>query len=290
MNAKYLRPEDARQIRAMTFAPRVMVEGALSGQHRSRLRGASTEFHEYRPYAPGDPPSQVDWRVFARTDRFYLKTFELETHLECHVFLDISASMGFGDADGGSKYDWAARFAAGLAYLVTLRQDRVSLTVFNDRPRGYLPPGGTQGHLRQFLNLLEESRPDGRTALSEALERSLPLLKRKGTVIIFSDFLDDAAAIFRALSAYMHRGFRVFLFQVLTPEELTLPDEAFRRYVDVETNQSLVVHPEAVRAAYMAELDAHQRSLAQLATRRGIDCVQARTDQPWMEYLRHLTR
>lgn len=289
MNAKYLRPEDARQLRAMAFSPHVMVEGTLSGQHRSRLRGASTEFHEYRPYSPGDPPAQVDWRVFARTDRFYLKTFELETHLECHIFLDISSSMGFSDGPE-SKLDWASRFAAGLAYLVTLRQDRVSLTVFNDRPRGYLPPGGTQGHLRQVLNMLEENKPGGPTALSEALERSLPLLKRKGTVIILSDFLDDPASIFRALSAYMHRGFKVFLYQVLTPEELTLPDQAFRRYVDVESHQNLVVHPEAVRAAYLEELDTHQRSLAQLSTRRGMGFVPARTDQPWMEHLRRLTR
>ncbi|RBP45048.1 uncharacterized protein DUF58 [Roseimicrobium gellanilyticum] len=289
MNAKYLRPEDARQLRAMTFSPHVMVEGTLSGQHRSRLRGASTEFHEYRPYSPGDPPAQVDWRVFARTDRFYLKTFELETHLECHIFLDISSSMGFSDGPE-SKYDWAARFAAGLAYLVTLRQDRVSLTVFNDRPRGYLPPGGTQGHLRQFLNMLEEHKPGDRTALAEALERSLPLLRRKGTVIILSDFLDEPSAIFRALSAYMHRGFKVFLYQVLTPEELTLPDQAFRRYVDVESNQNLIVHPESVREAYLEELDAHQRGLAQLSTRRGISFVPARTDQPWMEHLRRLAR
>lgn len=273
----------------MTFAPRVMVEGALSGQHRSRLRGASTEFHEYRPYAPGDPPAQVDWRVFARTDRFYLKTFELETHLECHLFVDMSSSMGFSDGLE-SKLDWASRFAAGLAYLVTLRQDRVSLTLFNDRPRGYLPPGGTQGHLRQILSLLEDTKPGGPTALAEALERSLPLIKRKGTVIILSDFLDDVCAIFGALSGYLHRGFRVFMYQILTPEELTLPDQSFRRYVDMESKEALVVHPEAVRDAYMEELSAHQRSLAQLATRRGIAFTHARTDGSWLEEVRRLTK
>jgi uncharacterized protein (DUF58 family) len=289
MNAKYLRPEDARLLRALTFAPRVMVEGALSGKHRSRLRGASTEFHEFRPYSAGDPPSLVDWRVFARTDRFYLKTFEQETHLECHLFVDSSASMGFSDGTR-SKLDWASHFAAGLAYLVTLRQDRVSMTLFDEGPRVFLPPGGTQNHLRQLLHQLEINAPSGRTALAQALERSLPLIRHRGTVIVLSDFLDDAAAIFRALGAYLHRGFKVFLFQILTPEELDLPDQAFRRYEDLESGQHLTVHPETVRSAYQQEIREHQRRLGALAVRRGIGCAHVRTDQPWIEHLRRLAK
>ncbi len=288
---KYLRPEDARQLRGLTFAPRVLVEGALSGKHRSLLRGASTEFHEFRPYSPGDPPALVDWRVFARTDRFYLRTFEQETHLECHLFVDASASMGFADTSSGlTKYDWAAHFAAGLAYLVTLRQDRVSLTLFDERPAAFLPPGGTQAHLRQLLALLEKQPPAGRTALAAALERSLPLIKHRGTVIILSDFLDDTAAVFRALSGWLHRGFKIMCYQILTPEELDLPDQAYRRYVDMENGQRLAVHPDTVRAAYQRELAGHQQRLAQLATRRGIGCAQATTRQSWVEHLRRLAK
>ncbi len=285
---RYLRPEDARQLRGMTFSPRVMVEGALAGKHRSRLRGASMEFHEYRAYTPGDAPSLVDWRVFARSDRLYLRTFQLETHLECHLFVDGSASMGFRDGEL-SKLDWASYFAAGLAYLVTLRQDRVSMTIFDDKPRVFLPPGGTQGHLRQLLSLLEENKASGKTALPLALEKSLPLLKRKGTVIVLSDFLMDLGELFRVLGAYSHRGFRVFLFQILTPEELTLPGTTARRYVDPESGRQVTAHADTVRAAYLEEIDAHQRQLARSALQRGIDCVQARTDQSWIEHLRRLT-
>ena len=289
---RYLRPEDARQLRGMTFSPGVMVEGALSGKHRSRLRGASMEFHEYRDYTPGDSPALVDWRVYAKSDRLYLKTFQLETHLECHLFVDSSASMGFpaGPVEGEvSKLDWASHFAAGLAYLVTLRQDRVSMTLFDDKPRYFLPPGGTQAHLRQLLRTLEDNRASGTTALPVALEKSLPLLKRRGTVIIVSDFLMDLGELFRVLGAYSHRGFRVFLFQILTPEELTLPGSAARRYLDPESGKRVTAHADTVRAAYLEEIDAHQRQLARSSLSRGIDCVQARTDQSWIEHLRRLT-
>ncbi len=285
---RYLRPEDVRQLRAMAFSPRMMVEGALTGKHRSRQRGASTEFHEFRAYAPGDPPGMVDWRAFARSDRLYLRTYELETHLECHLFLDSSGSMDFRD-DGPSKLEWASHFAACLAYLVTLRQDRISMTLFDRKPREFLPPGSTQGHLRQLLNLLETNQARGETGLAQALDLSLPLLKRRGTVIVISDFLTEPAETFRAISAYTHRGFRVFLFQVLTREELELPGDAPRRYVDLESSRSLVAHPASVRAAYREEIAAHQSALRHFSLQRGIELVQAVTDQPWIAHLRHLT-
>lgn len=289
---RYLRPEDARQLRRLAFSPAMMVEGALSGKHRSRLRGASMEFHEYRAYTPGDPPALVDWRVFARSDRLQLRTFQLETHLECHLFLDASASMAFsGLSDGGrSKWEWACRFAAGLAYLVTLRQDRVSLTLFDEKPRAFLPSGGTQGHLAQLLRLLESETATGGTDLPAALEKSLPLIRRRGTVVVLGDFLADPSALFRSLAAYSHRGFRVFLLQILTPVELTLPGTATRRYVDPETGRRVTANADTVRQAYLDELGAHQRRLAALAARRGMFFATARTDQPWLEQLRRLTR
>lgn len=289
--SRYLRPEDARQLRAMTFSPRMMVEGALSGKHRSRLRGASMEFHEYRAYTPGDAPALVDWRVFARSDRLHLKTYRLETHLECHLFLDSSASMDFRSEEGGlSKLDWASHFAAGLAYVVTLRQDRISLTIFDEGPRAFLPPGGTRGHFRQMLSMLDANEARGRTDLAGALERSLPLLRRRGTVIVVSDFLADPTAVFQALAAYTHRGYRVFLFQVLTPTELALPGSQTRRYLDPETGRRVTAHTDTVRAAYLEEIDIHQRALAALASRRGVGLVQARTDQSWLARIRDLTR
>jgi uncharacterized protein (DUF58 family) len=249
------------------------------------------EFHEFRPYTPGDAPHLVDWRVFARTDRFYLKTFEQETRLECHIFVDSSASMGFPEVGTGlTKLDWASHFAGCLAYLVTLRQDRVSLTLFDASIRQHLPPGTTRGHLQQMLHALEQNAPGSRTSLAASLEKALPLLKHKATLVVVSDFLDDPAAIFRALGAYLHRGFRVFLFQVLSPEELLLPDTAFRRYVDMESGERLPVHPGTVRVAYQKELAAHQHRLAQLASRRGVEFAQARTDQPWLDHLRRLTK
>src|SRR5262249_50847573 len=153
MPFKYLRPEDVRRLDSYEFAARLLAEGWLSGRHRSRLRGISTEFQEYRPYAQGDDPSLVDWRGFARSEPDYLKTFEQETNLECHLLVDSSASMGFAGGAALTKLEFASYFAAALAWLVVRGSDRVSLQIFDERIRELLAPGSTRQHLNQLLTL-----------------------------------------------------------------------------------------------------------------------------------------
>jgi uncharacterized protein (DUF58 family) len=171
---KYLRPEDIRKLASYEFAPRALVEGYLAGRHRSHARGSSIEFRDYRPFVPGDDPALIDWRVFARTDRHYLRTFEQETNMECHVFLDSSASMGYGAPL--TKLDYASFFAAALCYLAIHNTDRVSLQLFDDHVRQFFPPGGTTRHLQNLLVALERNTPGNRTSVAEALRRSFPLL------------------------------------------------------------------------------------------------------------------
>ena len=277
---KYLRPEDVRKLRSFEFAPRALVEDYLAGRHRSRVSGPSTEFRDYRQYVPGDDPRAVDWRVYARTDRHYLRTYEQETATQCHIFLDSSASMGFGRAM--SKLDYASFFAAGLCYLVTRGGDRVSLALFDTGVRAFFPPGKTAGHMQNLMHALERNAPGSRTALAEALRRTLPLLHRRGVVVVISDFFDDPAAIFDAFSPYVHRGFTLFLFHVLAPEELDLEDRGLVAFLDLETGQRVTAHTDTLRAAYRAAMDTHIRNLRDLARRRRIDYTVARTDTPYV--------
>ena len=281
MKFKYLRPEDIRTLQRFVFAPHTLVEGRLAGSHRSTAVGSSTEFRDYRPYAPGDDLRRLDWRVFARTDRYYLRTHNQETNSVCHLFLDGSASMGFGARQ--SKLDYASYFAAALAWLVTRGNDAVSLQIFDEQVRCFLPPGATTPHLHNLLRALE-SNPAGRpTSLAGALQRSLPLLARRGALVVLSDFFDDAAAIFDALSPYLHRGFEVHLFHMLDPAELELPERGLITFADLETRGRVVAHTRSIRAAYRAAMQEHIRNLRELAQRRKVRYTLARTDVTHMQ-------
>lgn len=273
---KYLRPEDIRRLATYEFAPKALAEGYLSGRHMSRQRGSSVEFHDYRAYTPGDDPALIDWRVYARTDRYYLRTFEQETNLECHIFLDSSGSMGFGEKI--SKLAYANFFCAALCYLVVKNTDRISLTLFDDTIRQFFPPGSTSRHMQTIMNALERNTPGRETRVSEALRRSLPLLVRRGTLIIVSDFLDHSPAIFEALSPYLHKGFRVHLIQVLDPDEIKLQRRGMFTFVDMETNQRVIANADTIRKSYQRVMQDHISALRDMAIRRSVDYALASTD------------
>lgn len=287
---KHLRPEDVRKLKNYELSARLMVEGWLSGRHRSRQRGSSIEFHEYRGYTPGDDPKLVDWRVFARTDRVFLKTFEQETNMEMHLFVDSSASMGFPLTDGISKLDHASFFAACLVYLVVRQTDKVSLTLFDDRIRTALPLGSTRSHLHHCLSALENTKPGSKTSLATVLERSLPVLNRRGTLVILSDFYEDPAAIFKALNPCIHRGFRIHLFQVLTPMEMDLGEVGLTRFTDLETGEKLTVHSQQVRDSYREAVRQRIQTLRTLAAGRRVDWMLARTDESYFALVDRLTQ
>ncbi len=269
---KYLDPADIRRLKNYDFGAKAMVEGYLAGRHRSRQRGSSIEFHEFRQYVQGDDPAKVDWRVFARNDKLFLRTFEQETNLECHIFLDCSASMAFPEkSDRLSKIEYASFFAASLAWWVTSKNDRVSLTLFDEGIRKFIPPGSTRGHLHDLLTELENTRAGQGTSITDTLARARPLLKRKGTLIILSDFYDDPAALFRALNPYLHSGFRVHLFHLLDPSEIQLENRGLSRFVDMESAQHLTAHPHSIREAWNTEILNHTRALRSLAASRHAD-------------------
>lgn len=279
---RFLDPADIRRLKNYEFGAKAMVEGYLAGRHRSRQRGSSIEFHEFRQYSPGDDLARVDWRVFARNDKLFLRTFEQETNLECHIFLDCSASMGFPERrDRLSKLEYASFFAAALAWWVVSRNDRVSLTLFDQGIRRFLPPGSTRKHLNDLLHTLETNRPGAGTSIVETLARARPLLKRKGTLVLLSDFFDEPAALFRALNPYLHRGFSIHLFHILDPDEIQLGDRGLSRFVDMESGDQLTAHPQLLRDAWHRQILQHTRSLRALATSRRADYALTSTADPY---------
>lgn len=279
---RFLDPADIRRLKNYEFGAKALVEGCLAGRHRSRQRGSSIEFHEFRQYSPGDDPNRIDWRVFARNDKLFLRTFGQETNLECHIFLDGSASMGFPEHSPRlSKLEYASFFSAALAWWVISKNNRVSLTLFDQGIRKHLPAGSTRRHLNDLLQTLENNTPGSGTSITEALSRAQPLLKRKGTLVILSDFFEDPATLFRALNPYLHRGFRILLYHLLDPAELTLEPKHLSRFTDVESGRQLTLHAPSLQHAWNQEILAHSRTLRALASSRQVDYTLTPTNTPW---------
>jgi len=285
---KYLKSEDIRKLAGFEFAPKMLVEGYLAGKHRSRARGQSIEFRDYRQYVPGDDLGLVDWRVYARTDRHYLRTYEQETSMDCHLFLDSSKSMDFGESP--SKLEYASFFVAALCYLTTHNTDRVSLQIFDDKIRHFFPPSSTTKHLHNLLNALEKNYAGNKTSLAEALTRSYPLLKRRGMLVVVSDFFDDPSEIFTALNPYLHRGFKIHLFHVLHPREFDLAERGLTMFEDMESSERVIAHTEDLREAYSKAMEEHIANLRQLAVRRQVGYSLARTDTHYFNLFDQLVR
>ncbi len=285
---KYLKSEDIRKLSSFEFAPKALAEGYLSGRHKSFSRGNSIEFRDYRQFVSGDDPAHIDWRVLARTDRRYLRTYEQETNLECHVFLDSSASMAYGKKI--SKLEYASFFTAVLCYLVVKNTDKVSLQIFDDKIRHYFPPGSTGRHMNSILHALEKNFAGNRTSVSEALKKSFPLLKRKGTLVVISDFFDEPASVFSALSPYLHRHFKIHLFHVLSPEEMDLAEIGYVTFEDMETSRKIVANADTIRKHYKNAMNDHINAMRQLAVRRNVDYVVAKTDAHYFNLLDRLVK
>ncbi len=289
MQSRYLKKEDLNRLKNYELGAKAMVEGYLAGRHHSHQRGSSIEFHEFRQYVPGDDLAAVDWKIFARNDKMFLRTYEQETSLECQIFVDCSASMGFtSDSENLDKLEYSSFFAACLAWLVISQNDRVALALFDENIRRFIPPGSTHRHLMEMLHVLENNKPGSGTSIIESLRLANPLLKRKGNLFLLSDFFCDPAELFRSLNPYIHRGFKIHLFHILDPAEIELIDQPIARFVDMENGQRLTVHPQALQEDWKAHLDEHIRTLRALSASRGVDYMQVTTNQSYFELFDYL--
>jgi len=266
----------------MVFA-RMVVEGYFAGKHKSRWRGSSAEFAEYKEYALGDDVSNLDWRVYGRSRRLFLKQYEAETDMVVYLLVDTSASMSYHGDGRQSKYLLAAKIAAALAYLTIRQSDKAALGLFADKLANYIPPGGTRRHLFNLLNELEKVQPSSTTYISGALVECATLFRKRGLVVILSDFFADHGQLFEALSLFMHRKFRVLLLHVLDPDEELLPPVNTARFVDLETAERVEVETSEIRAEYQDSMRRRIEALAEEANRRQISHAVVSTQRPYID-------
>jgi uncharacterized protein (DUF58 family) len=249
----FLDPAVVARLGTLELKARTIVEGFLSGLHRSPFKGFSVEFAEYRQYIPGDDLSTIDWKVFARSDRYYVKKFEEETNLDAHLMLDVSGSMGYGST-AMTKFEYGACLAAALAYLMNRQRDAVGLTAFDDKIVEMLPTGSRPGHLRNILLTLDRLKLGRETNVSKPLQQIVDSLSKRGLVVLISDLFDDADAVIRGLKHFQHRGNDVIVFQVLDPDEIDFPFERPTKFEDLETSEEILAVPGAVRDHYVKQM------------------------------------
>jgi uncharacterized protein (DUF58 family) len=272
-------PQVLMRIRNLELRARVVVEGFWSGLHRSPYHGFSVEFTEYRQYAVGDDPRYIDWRVFARSDRFFVKRFEDETNLRCLLLADQSRSMTFRSLDY-AKAEYAATLAATLAYFLFLQGDAVGLLTFDDEVREYLPSRHRVGHLRQLMLALEKPAAGLATNLAVPLQRAVDIIRKRSLVVFLSDFLAPVESLEKALVQLTASGHELILFQLLDPAEVEFPFREPSLFEDLESGRKLLVDPATVRSEYRRKLDAHCNTVRSLCQRLGITFLRLTTDQP----------
>jgi uncharacterized protein (DUF58 family) len=264
----FLTPEVLRKLESLAIRSRYVAEGAQSGGHKSKLKGQSVEFADRREYVKGDNLRHLDWKVFGRTEKYFIRQFEEETSLRVHILLDASASMGFsGGHDRPTKYEYCGRLAAALAYLVTRQQDSVSLTLYDSEIRDRLPCRGGARHLRLVVERLAANSPRNVTDTGHALHALAGQLSRRGLIVLMSDCFDSPEAIFSAIAHFRKRMNDVVLLQVLDPVELELSLETVSEFVDMETGERVEVDPAHARKAYKEEL---QRFIDGIKERCGV--------------------
>jgi uncharacterized protein (DUF58 family) len=276
---QFLDPAIIASLGSLELKARTIVEGFLSGLHRSPYKGFSVEFAEYRQYMPGDDLSTIDWKVYARSDRFYVKKYEEETNLECRIALDVSASMGFRSGTL-SKFDYSLYLAAALAYLMSRQRDAVGLLTFDERIVSLLPPSARPGHLRSLLVSLQRLRLGEKTNVSKPLHQLAEALSRRGLVVLISDLLDEPRQIVEGLKHFRFQGHEVAVFHVLDSHELTFPFERTSRFTDLETGDEIMAAPGIVRTGYLQQINALMELYRRELRLAGIDYTVLDSSQP----------
>jgi uncharacterized protein (DUF58 family) len=282
---RLLDPAVLAEISSLDLVARTIVEGFVAGLHRSPDFGFSQEFAEYRSYTPGDDLRHIDWNVFARTERMYLKRYRGETNTQVMVLLDASASMGYGSG-AVRKIDYAKYLAAALVYLAHMQRDGAGLIAFHDQVANFIPPSGRQGQLLRLLHSIDNVQLGRRTDFDRPFMELQHFLKRRGVTILISDFFEKAETIIKTVEPLRFRGNELVLFHVLDPMELELHLHEPVLLLDMETEQAIEATPDYARTEYREKIDSHIEDLRSKSQAAGIDYFFMRTDRPLDEGLR----
>ncbi len=277
LRSDYLDPKVLDRIDKLELRARLVVEGFVSGMHRSPYRGFSVEFAQHREYVPGDDIRFVDWKVFAKSDRIYIKEFEEETNLKAHVFVDSSESMEYGEER--SKFDYAATLAASLAFLVLRQRDSVGLALFDETTVRQIPPSNSRAQLGAFVQALSESRPDGKTRVGKVLHEVAERIGNKGLIIIISDLFDEPEGVESGIRHLRHRGHDVLLFHLMDRDEVDFPFQRMTLFQGMESMPRLLVDPKSLREAYLKEVRKHEDRIRKACLSMKVDYQKIVTDQ-----------
>jgi uncharacterized protein (DUF58 family) len=286
---KYLKPSVAQQIKRLDLRAQFVVKGFLQGLHASPFHGFSVEFSEHRKYTHGDDPKDIDWLVFAKTDKYYVKKFEAETNITGYLAIDQSRSMDFTYRQDLTKFDYAICLAAALCYLMVHQQDPVGLITFDERIRASLAPKSKRTQLGTVLSHLANLKPTGETDVARSIVQIAAMLKHRSLVMIFSDLLCDPDPVMKALRRLRHGGHDVILFHILDESEVRFPFDGVVELEDPESHESLQVDAAGYREEYQAEVEAYRTDYRLECQRTGVDYVPLDTsvqfDKALMEYL-----
>jgi uncharacterized protein (DUF58 family) len=291
MNAaeKYLRPEVIRQVSRLDLRAKFIVEGFLAGLHASPFHGFSVEFSEHRKYVPGDDLKDLDWNVYAKTDKYYLKKFEAETNVTGYLVMDLSASMAYTFRQELTKFEYAICLAAALGYLMIHQQDPVGLVTFDTRIQASLPPRSKRTQLGTILAVLANLKPSGQTDIGHCLHQLAVMIRNRSLVLLFSDLLTDPQPVLQGLHHLRHRGNEIILFHILDEAETHFPFDGVVEFEDVEDHNKLTIDARGMRNDYLQSLSEFQEFYRSECAKANIDYVPMDTsvsfDKALLEYL-----
>jgi uncharacterized protein (DUF58 family) len=247
---KYLLPETVAQIGNLELIARLVVEGFITGLHRSPYHGFSVEFAEHRQYRPGDETKNIDWRAYARTNKYYVKQFEEETNLRAVLAIDSSGSMKYASKGCISKFEYAIYLAASLGMLMVNQRDAVGLALYDTEINKYMPPKSKPSYISEILKVLAATEPSKNTSTAKALDELAERIKRRGLVIVMSDFFDDIDSVLNALKHFRHRNNEVLAFHILDPREIDFKLGQGATFKDIESGEEMISHPHHIQHAY----------------------------------------
>jgi uncharacterized protein (DUF58 family) len=286
---KYLQPAIVAQLANMELRARLVVEGFITGLHKSPYHGFSVEFTEHRQYMPGDEIKYIDWKAYGKTDRFYIKQFEEETNLKSYLIVDASRSMDYASKGNLKKFEYASYVAAALSFLMIEQRDAVGLTLFDEGIRVSLPPRATRSYLKEILKELESAQPDKKTGTSASLNLIAEQIKRRGLVIVLSDLFDKPESVITALKHFRHKGHEIVVMQILDPLERSFAFGGDAIFKDLETQEELMTQPWHIQTAYRESMQEFLDFYKRQCRDNNIDYVLLDTSTPFdkalFEYL-----
>jgi uncharacterized protein (DUF58 family) len=289
---KYLKPEVIRQVARLDLRAKFIIEGFIAGLHASPFHGFSVEFSEHRKYSPGDNIADIDWNVYAKTDRFYIKKFQAETNLTGYLVMDLSGSMGYTYRQELTKFEYSICLAAALCYLMIRQQDPVGVIAFDQKVCQSLAPGSRRSQLGNILSLLAKLKPAGTTHIESSLQQIASMIRHRSLVMLFSDLLGDTDTILKAIHRLRFAGHDLIIFHILDEAEAEFPFQGMLRLEDNETQETIEVDAEAIKADYLEEVTQFRETYRSDCVRARIDYVPLHTgmafDKALMSYL--LTR